>query len=399
MLMSLFAQVAVAPDYAGLSLPVLNFYDFLPATEIPAIQARTSTYACDTAFVSAVAALPTKGGEIWFGPGKFKFNATLDLARPLTLSGVGLNSTALAFPANTTGIIGENAAGGSIIARMQVLGTRSGSTSGHGIQMLSPLTLQDVQVSSFAEDGVHIVAGTPSHNANHWKIIDGGADSCGGNGLYVDGSDVNVGICVGFSAKANGGWGVLDSSFLGNTYVGCHTASNILGPYKTDSNNANNEFIGCYAENGQGSGSNVIPPSIIRGGTFGVNTGGAQRYDSGSMSPVSITRNDGTRDYTLNLQKTTASLLELVAQGDDPRGWGLAFWHEADKTWQFRHAHLDARVAFSLTTNLGTQTDEAGVLLGAGKMLMNGVWASAGSGKYRYIDFKGLDDRLKALGG
>ena len=46
------------------------------------------------------------------------------------------------------------------------------------------------------------------------------------------------------------GWGIWDSSFLGNTWVGCEVAACTLGAYKTDNANARIVFIGCYSEGG-----------------------------------------------------------------------------------------------------------------------------------------------------
>ena len=46
--------------------------------------------------------------------------------------------------------------------------------------------------------------------------------------MYVDGADSNAGVANSVDASNNGRWGIFDSSFLGNTYVGCHCATNGL---------------------------------------------------------------------------------------------------------------------------------------------------------------------------
>jgi len=45
-------------------------------------------------------------------------------------------------------------------------------------------------------------------------------------GIFVDGADSNAGIATSVDSSNNGRWGFFDSSFLGNTYVGCHAAAN-----------------------------------------------------------------------------------------------------------------------------------------------------------------------------
>ena len=105
-------------------------------------------------------------------------------------------------------------------------------------------------------------------NANNFRI-----ESCvvtfnGKNGIFAAGGDVNAGLVTGVSATNNGGWGIYDGSFLGNTYVGCHTESNKLGAYKSDSPDARNMFLGCYSEADQ-SHSNLTFPAMMVGGLHG----------------------------------------------------------------------------------------------------------------------------------
>lgn len=104
--------------------------------------------------------------------------------------------------------------------------------------------------------------------ANNWFIDYARIDNCDGHGLLVDGADANAGICIGLDASGNGGWGIYESSFLGNTYIGCHTDLNVLGPYKADDPNGRSIFIGCYAEGNQNA-SEVAYPSMVFGGLHG----------------------------------------------------------------------------------------------------------------------------------
>jgi len=85
----------------------------------------------------------------------------------------------------------------------------------------------------------------------------------GSDGLYVDGADANAGLALKVNSSNNGGYGIVDSSFLGNTYIGCHTDGNTLGPIVTDDPNAQSVFIGCYAETGEAI---LVSPTIMIGG-------------------------------------------------------------------------------------------------------------------------------------
>jgi len=116
-------------------------------------------------------------------------------------------------------------------------------------------------------------------NANLWSVTGGRVNDCTGDGLYVVGSDANAGMCLGLDSSSNGGWGFNDESFLGNTYLACHTASNTTGPYRSTNANARNIFIGCYSEGGQPD-SHVVGPSQIVGGLHAA--GSAFGFSSGS---------------------------------------------------------------------------------------------------------------------
>lgn len=210
------------------------------------------------------------------------------------------------------------------------------TTEAHGIRLYARARLHSVYVTNFATDGIHIAcsssgsidaltpwaaltaysvgqsvsndsgkwymcktAGTSGNSggptgtsrnittdgtvvwgaingglvANNWFIDYARIDNCGRHGLMVDGADANAGICLGLDASGNGGWGIYESSFLGNTYVGCHTDLNTLGPYKADDPNGRSIFIGCYAEGNQNP-SEVAYPSMVVGGLHGPGVNG-----------------------------------------------------------------------------------------------------------------------------
>ena len=79
-----------------------------------------------------------------------------------------------------------------------------------------------------------------------------------GDGVYCQGGDANAGIGIALNIMGNGGWGINDQSFLGNTWIACHTPGNgnwstgVGGPYRAPGGgNSRTLFLGCYSESDQ----------------------------------------------------------------------------------------------------------------------------------------------------
>lgn len=106
-------------------------------------------------------------------------------------------------------------------------------------------------------------------NANRWKIRDSRIDNNQGYGAYITGSDVNAGGAYGSDFTANGQYGLIDNSFLGNLYIGLHSNGNGLGPYASYQNTSENMFLMCYAEGNQ-MPIVALPPAQFLGGIRGV---------------------------------------------------------------------------------------------------------------------------------
>lgn len=86
-----------------------------------------------------------------------------------------------------------------------------------------------------------------------------------GHGMLVKGDDSNAGIVTGCVFTNNAGWGILEESFLGDTYTGCLTEANQLGAYRSRNLTPFNQFIGCYSEGGQPF-SIILPGTKVIGG-------------------------------------------------------------------------------------------------------------------------------------
>lgn len=298
---------------------------------LPAINAAIASVTRQGTFVYPAT------GIIELPRGAMFLNGTLTLSSGVHLVGHGAGqqgsnwATQFKFPADTAGIVvvkantGPNQNGGdsSIIEGVYLLGGGGSDTTKHGVDMQARMKLRDVTVVGFAGNGINIVADVGARkNANCWSIDSVTALFNGLHGIYAQGGDANAGYAIGVDASNNNGWGIWDSSFLGNTYVGCHTDGNgrksmvhyggnryyclnaslagsttpgtngavwaslgaggvhvpyypdwvsgatylVGGAYASTGVNARNMFIGCYSESGSQPPSNIVAPSMVLGG-------------------------------------------------------------------------------------------------------------------------------------
>lgn len=234
--------------------------------------------------------------HVYVPAGFYSLSKTLQIHKTIVLEGVDNGSQSipvceLDFAPNVTGIIvhrsntfgddndgltqdDENQtfdAGGSVIRNLSLIGGGWNESIGHGIRLLARATIENVYISNFAGDGIHIWAAAggdetvPDSNANNFFIKTVAVVGNGGHGVFVEGPDANAGVGIAIDASNNVGWGIFDSSFLGNTWIACHTADNGEGPYKTDDLNSRSVFLGCYSESGQAP-SDIIWRSLSLGG-------------------------------------------------------------------------------------------------------------------------------------
>lgn len=232
---------------------------------------------------------PGKSGPTLFVPAGRYFlgTTTLDITTTIILEGesVGANaaqSTVLRWSVGATGIrvqssntSGDSTSGlalatsgaGSIIRNLSLYGSYAGASANfYGIHLRASATVQDVFIDLFQGEGVYVIAnaGGNNGNANNFRLERVMVQQCR-TGIFIDGPDANAGHIIGCSANQCRAWGMWDSSFLGNTYIACHTAGNTSGAYKSDDGSARNVFIGCYSESGQPTSSFVYPTLVLGG--------------------------------------------------------------------------------------------------------------------------------------
>jgi len=109
--------------------------------------------------------------------------------------------------------------------------TPNGTGSEDGWWVRTQCQLIACSAWNFSRHGLNITAtsggaSTVEGNANCTRIERGHYHHNGQCGIYLSGADANAGSITGVTCNYNGLWGIWDNSFLGNTIVACHTASN-----------------------------------------------------------------------------------------------------------------------------------------------------------------------------
>ena len=278
----------------------------------------------------------------------------------------GAEGAVLVFPPDTTGIVVNRAntlnggiedpatvgADGSILDGIALESQGGTDTSKHGIWLRARATLRGVTVTGFPGDGIHIEASTQTDdpaligNANGWSVDTVYVGQNGRHGFYVHGSDTNAGQALGINAIGNGGAGIYDSSFLGNTYIGCHASANIGPSYKTDNPNGRNVLIGCYEESGQVP-AELSRLSVVIGGTLaeGGYPGSLRVNSDGHFETAALTFDDGYMEGAIGGNGPNGDVLRWRDKITESNDWRFK---KNGTRYEVTHANLDARVAASL---------------------------------------------------
>jgi hypothetical protein len=268
----------------------VSVWDFMTDAQKADVAAGTALVDTLNAFNAAIQSFPDtldnifykQGGTVLVPFGKYYLSGTLEIDRNIVLKGVGApygnaeGGSIMVFADNCDGILcvdyrdspSNKQGSGLVIDGLYLTRKNTGGSVGSGISLKTTARIVNTTCRGFREHGIKIDASTsysPASNANLWEVHSCQLAFNGQHGLYVKGADANAGAAYNVNAYANSGWGIYDSSFLGNTYVACHSADNTLGAYKADDANARNIFVGCYSESGQPPASIAIPSMIVGG--------------------------------------------------------------------------------------------------------------------------------------
>lgn len=255
---------AVAGGTGGMPQTIeINVADYLTTPRTPDV---TDDLAAFNAALAALKALSisTSGSfratpKLIIPHGKYYLSDTLNVHQTVYIQGTGSGQPnaigpLLRFAPNKNGVVfndyrtnndagsaGDNGLGdasGSILEGIALWGggavsstgpyVNAANSTGHGIRIRCiSVKIVDVFIAFFGEDGINIdatagSAGRTQGNANTFHLERIWATYNGRYGMLCNGLDVNAGNTLTFSAVSNGGGGIMDYSFLGNTYTACH---------------------------------------------------------------------------------------------------------------------------------------------------------------------------------
>lgn len=310
------------------------------------------------------------GLALYVPQGRYRLSQTIHLKRAHRIYGdfggyAYGSGPVLLWPAGVTGIVAHahntgtdgsiespatTGAAGARIEGLVLIGVRGGvvdGQGGHGIRSRTKVYIANCMILRFSGNGIHMQAGAglgiPETEGNI-NVAGINAVSCyqnDGHGFYADGADSNAISIVNLDCSSNGGWGIYDSSFLGNTYVACHTADNDLGAYKADGA-VSTAFIGCYSESGQPP-SDITAKHLVIGGTHAANFTIGELPLSGIKTYANSMRIASAKAMSQNLKAYvsigydeggTAGIMSLRYSGLDlpsgtPNPYPNSFW-----TWK-----------------------------------------------------------------
>lgn len=186
--------------------------------------------------------------------------------RTISMRGQNMNGSVFTFPMGRTGIrVDRNKQATSQMLEgclenfmIQARGKDttadiSSDEAAQGIKLWQRYQLRDISIYGFAFRGLEIFGALQSlgHDANLIKATNVRIASCGSDGVFIVGPDSNAGTFTSIDVVDCRGWGINDHSFLGNTWIGCHTNNNKGGSYNVQNSTAASLFMGCYSEVGQ----------------------------------------------------------------------------------------------------------------------------------------------------
>lgn len=166
-----------------------------------------------------------------------------------------------------------------------------------GVHCTAACEMSSLVLDGWSSTGVLVSAwssDSPPTNANLMRVRDVSISNGRGHGIVLVGYDANAGELHMVDAVANRGVGCYDASFLGNTWVAPHTASNASGSYKSTGDANESRWIGYYSEADQApaewSGRTIAIPGLSGAGQ----TGGWTLKAGGALAAFSVTGKDGS---------------------------------------------------------------------------------------------------------
>ena len=114
------------------------------------------------------------------------------------------------------------------IKNLNLKGDRFAADIHHGIDIQARAVVEGCYIESFSGSGIHAnTYDDPEKvNANNCEIRSNVCQLNYRHGIHLEGDDANATVLIGNDVRDNYRWGILDRSFLGNTYIGNHLNNN-----------------------------------------------------------------------------------------------------------------------------------------------------------------------------
>jgi hypothetical protein len=187
----------------------------------------------------------------------------------------GAEDTQIRVHHNDSGIIASRNTGTSrlFIERLNFLNTKSDANNPnqHCLEISAPVTIEDVTIEGFFGNGLHLTGDTYTRvntDVSFSKVQSIVVQNCKGHGIYLAGGDANAGLFIHVDVRDNGGYGIWDNSFLGNTWINVMAHLNKLGNYRAGDTNNRATFVGCYSEEGSPL-TEIGGSAMVFGGLWG----------------------------------------------------------------------------------------------------------------------------------
>ncbi len=173
---------------------------------------------------------------------KYYFSDTINIYNSMAIWGAegsdSFMATNLLFPADVDGIVVHNynetpSARGAYFfegRNFTVWSTVGSDGTKCGLRARRTVTLFNVVATSFSGHGIFIDTISNGGIADLCNIENCSAYTNGVDGLRFEGVDSNQCVTTNFNAFGNRRWGINDQSFLGNTFISCHTNANSQVP-------------------------------------------------------------------------------------------------------------------------------------------------------------------------
>lgn len=217
------------------------------------------------AIMAAYNALPASGGVLHLA-GRTYYSAsaiTFTAGKPITIDGGAMAEVAgvpkggaIRFSDGSSGIT-FNHQSGPTLRNVGIFTSKAGALrtagTGNGLTFNAPLvSMQNVLVSGFGNDGIHYNAGLVANGqtGNFGTFTNVMSFYNGRDGIHLEGDDSNVHQWIGANVILNRRYGIYNHTFYHNTFTGAHAYGNVAGDYYDRSNSS--MWLNPYSEGGAG---------------------------------------------------------------------------------------------------------------------------------------------------